>query len=37
MLDDAVQHVTFSDGDILFMQGQPSTSLFAVTSGMVKI
>ena len=37
MLDDAVQHVTYRDGDILFMQGQPSTSLFAVTSGMVKI
>lgn len=37
MLEDAVQHVEFSHGQILFMQGQPSTCLYAVTDGMVKI
>jgi len=37
MLDDAVQNVTFDDGEVLFMQGQPSTCLYAVTDGMVKI
>jgi len=37
MLDDAVQNVTFDDGEVLFMQGQPSTCLYAVTDGLVKI
>jgi len=37
MLDDAVQRVSFSAGEVLFMQGQPSTCLYAVTDGMVKI
>mgnify|MGYP001582035991 CR=1 FL=1 len=37
MLDDSVQRVTFRHGEVLFMQGQPSTSLFAITDGMVKI
>ena len=37
MLDDAVQRVSFRDGEVLFMQGQPSASLFAITGGMVKI
>jgi len=37
MLDDAVQHVTFDNDEMLFMQGQPSTCLYAVTDGMVKI
>jgi CRP/FNR family transcriptional regulator len=37
MLDDAVQHVEFDNDEILFMQGQPSTCLYAITDGMVKI
>ena len=36
-LEDSVQHVSFRHGDILFMQGQPSTCLFAICEGMVKI
>jgi CRP/FNR family transcriptional regulator len=32
-----VQHVTFGHEEVLFMQGQPSTSLYAVTEGTVKI
>ena len=34
---DAVQDVTFSQGEVLFSQGQPSSSLFSLTQGMVKI
>lgn len=37
MLDDSVQRVAFGHGEILFMQGQPSSCLFAVIDGMVKI
>ena len=37
MLDDSVQRVTFRHGEILFMQGQPSSCLFAISDGMVKI
>ena len=37
MLDDSVQRVIFRQGEILFMQGQPSACLFAVSDGMVKI
>jgi CRP/FNR family transcriptional regulator len=37
MLDDSVQPVTYRQGEILFMQGQPSACLFAVSDGMVKI
>ena len=37
MLDDSVQRVNFRHGEILFMQGQPSSWLFAVSDGMVKI
>ena len=37
MLDESVQRVTFRNGEILFMQGQPSSCLFAVSDGMVKI
>lgn len=37
MLEDAVQHVAFDSGKVLFMQGQPSTCLYAVTEGVVKI
>jgi CRP/FNR family transcriptional regulator len=34
---DAIQKVTFAKGEILFLQGQPSTRLFSVTKGLVKI
>jgi len=34
---DAVQDVTFSQGEVLFSQGQPSSNLFSLTQGMVKI
>jgi len=34
---DALQDVTFSQGEVLFSQGQPSSSLFSLTQGMVKI
>jgi len=37
LLDDAVQHVEFGNDQVLFMQGEPSTCLYAVTDGMVKI
>jgi len=37
MLEDSVQHVSFENDEILFMRGQPSTCLYAVTEGMVKI
>ena len=36
-LDEAVQRVTFQSSEVLFMQGQPSTCLYAVTDGTVKI
>lgn len=37
VITDAVKEVEFAAGDILFAQGQLSTSLFSVTSGVVKI
>ena len=37
MLNDSVQRTTFRHGEILFMQGQHSACLFAVSDGMVKI
>ena len=37
MLDDSLQRVNFRHGEILFMQGQPSSCLFAVVDGTVKI
>ena len=37
MLNNSLQHVTFGQGDVLFMQGQPSSCLFALSDGMVKI
>jgi CRP/FNR family transcriptional regulator len=37
LLEDSVQHVSFRHGEVLFMQGQPSTCLFAVREGRVKI
>ena len=36
-LNGVVQHVEFDHGEVLFMQGQPSKYLYAVTEGMVKI
>jgi CRP/FNR family transcriptional regulator len=37
MLEDATQQVTFDSGAVLFMQGQASTCLYAITDGVVKI
>ena len=37
MLNGSVQGVTFGHGEILFMQGQPSSCLFAISAGTVKI
>ena len=37
IVGDALQSVTFNQGEILFLQGQPSSSLFSLTEGMVKI
>ena len=37
LLADAVKQITFSTGDILFTRGQTSSSLFSLTSGIVKI
>ena len=36
-LDGAVQHVEFGHSEVLFMQGQSSNCLYAITDGMVKI
>lgn len=37
IVNDAAQAVTFDQGEVLFLQGQSSSSLFSLTSGMVKI
>jgi len=37
LLEDAIQHVSFKQGEVLFMQGQPSTCLYTVTEGVAKI
>lgn len=37
VLAHSVQHVEFDHGAVLFMQGQPSTCLYTITDGMVKI
>ena len=37
VIDDCVHFVEFDDGEVLFMQGQASSNLFALTEGMVKI
>ena len=37
ILDGAVQQVEFGNCEVLFMQGQPSNCLYAITDGMVKI
>jgi len=34
---DAIQKVTFKKDEILFLQGQPSTRLYSVSDGLVKI
>jgi len=37
LLTDAVKKINFSAGDVLFARGQTSSSLFSLTSGIVKI
>ncbi len=37
MISDAVQKVKFRKGEVLFLQGQSSASLYSLASGMVKI
>ena len=37
IIADAVQKVVFKPGDMLFLQGQSSSSLYSLTDGMVKI
>jgi len=37
MVTDAVKQVKFRAGDMLFVEGQPSSSLYSVSSGLVKI
>lgn len=37
LLENEVQAVTFANDEVLFMQGQPSTCLYAINEGMVKI
>jgi CRP/FNR family transcriptional regulator len=37
MVADAVHKVKFRKGQILFVEGQPSTNLYSLSSGMVKI
>jgi CRP/FNR family transcriptional regulator len=37
IVNDALQSIHFDQGEVLFLQGQPSTNLYSLTSGMVKI
>lgn len=37
MITDAVKQVSFAKDEILFAQGEPSTSLYSLSSGLVKI
>jgi len=37
MVSEAVQKVMYRKGDLLFLQGQSSSNLYSLTSGMVKI
>lgn len=37
VVHDAAQSVTFKQGEVLFLQGQPSSNLYSLTRGMVKI
>jgi len=37
IVDDVAQDVSFDRGEVLFLQGQPSSNLFSLKRGMVKI
>jgi CRP/FNR family transcriptional regulator len=37
MLENVVHPVSFAEGDVLFMQGQPSAAMYAINDGAVKI
>jgi len=37
LLEESVQRVSFEQGEVLFMQGQPSACLFTISEGLVKI
>lgn len=37
MVTDAVKQVRFAAGDVLFAQGEPSTSLYSLSDGLIKI
>ena len=37
MVTDAVKEIRFKQGEVLFSKGQPSTNLYALTTGIVKI
>ena len=37
LVTDAVKQVRFADGDVVFAEGEPSESLYSLTSGLVKI
>lgn len=37
VVTEAVQRVSFKKGEVLFLQGQPSSSLYSLSEGMVKI
>ena len=37
IVDDVAQDVSFARGEVLFLQGQPSSNLFSLKRGMVKI
>lgn len=37
LVENAVKQVYFERGDVLFAQGEPSTSLYSLSSGLVKI
>jgi len=37
IVTEAVQKVSFRKGEVLFLQGQPSSSLYSLSEGMVKI
>jgi CRP/FNR family transcriptional regulator len=37
MLEDVIHPVSFDVGDMLFMQGQPSTAMYAINDGAAKI
>jgi CRP/FNR family transcriptional regulator len=37
MVADAVHRVKFTKGQVVFLEGQPSTNLYSLSSGMVKI